>query len=103
MFLRIGSELISGSAELIDAGKHYAGSALIRQLVEVEYLAWHLKRTTRMPLVGFVVGVAARFVQNCTLSLFSAISGSGATVGYEQDVNLLSHYTPGKISLILHD
>lgn len=40
MLLRIGNELVSGSAELIHAGQHYAGSALIRQLVEVEYLAW---------------------------------------------------------------
>jgi hypothetical protein len=40
MLLRIGSQLISGSAELFDGGRHYAGSALVRQLVEVEYLAW---------------------------------------------------------------
>lgn len=38
--LRIGSELISASANLIDDGRYYAGAALIRQLVEVEYLAW---------------------------------------------------------------
>lgn len=40
MLLRIGSQLVSGSAHLIGDGRHYAGSALIRQLVEVEYLAW---------------------------------------------------------------
>ena len=40
MLLRIGSQLISGCADLIADGRHYAGSALIRQLVEVEYLAW---------------------------------------------------------------
>lgn len=40
MLLRIGSQLVSGSADLIADGRHYAGSALIRQLVEVEYLAW---------------------------------------------------------------
>jgi hypothetical protein len=40
MLLRIGSELVSASADLIADGRHYAGSALIRQLVEVEYLAW---------------------------------------------------------------
>lgn len=38
--LRIGGELISGSADVINNGRHYAGAALIRQLVEVEYLAW---------------------------------------------------------------
>lgn len=40
ILLRIGSQLISGSADLIADGRHYAGSALIRQLVEIEYLAW---------------------------------------------------------------
>jgi hypothetical protein len=40
MLLRIGSQLISASADLIKDGRHYAGLALIRQLVEVEYLAW---------------------------------------------------------------
>jgi hypothetical protein len=40
MLLRIGSELVSGCADLMDSGRHYAASALIRQLVEVEYLAW---------------------------------------------------------------
>jgi hypothetical protein len=40
MLLRIGSQLVSASADLVADGRHYAGSALIRQLVEVEYLAW---------------------------------------------------------------
>jgi hypothetical protein len=40
MLLQIGSQLISGGAELIGGGRHYAGAALIRQLVEIEYLAW---------------------------------------------------------------
>ncbi|WP_156898266.1 hypothetical protein [Methylocapsa acidiphila] len=40
MLLKIGSQLTSASADLITDGRHYAGSALIRQLVEVEYLAW---------------------------------------------------------------
>lgn len=40
MLLRIGSQLVSGCADLIADGRHYAGAALVRQLVEVEYLAW---------------------------------------------------------------
>jgi hypothetical protein len=40
MLLRIGSQLVSGCADLISDGRHYAGAALVRQLVEVEYLAW---------------------------------------------------------------
>jgi hypothetical protein len=40
MLLLIGSELVSASADLFEDGRHYAASALIRQLVEVEYLSW---------------------------------------------------------------
>ncbi len=40
MLLQIGSQLVSASADLYKDGRHYAASALVRQLVEVEYLAW---------------------------------------------------------------
>lgn len=40
LLLRIASQLISAASDLITDGRHYAGAALIRQLVEVEYLAW---------------------------------------------------------------
>lgn len=40
MLLRIGGQLVGGCADLVDGGRHYAGAALVRQLVEVEYLAW---------------------------------------------------------------
>lgn len=40
MLLRIGGQLVSAAADLIGDGRHYAGAALLRQLVEVEYLAW---------------------------------------------------------------
>lgn len=38
--LLIASQLISASAELLVGGRPYAGAALLRQVVEVEYLAW---------------------------------------------------------------
>ncbi|CAE6861602.1 hypothetical protein R69658_07643 [Paraburkholderia aspalathi] len=40
MLLRIGGQLVSASADLIIDGRHYAGAALVMQLVEIEYLAW---------------------------------------------------------------
>lgn len=40
LLLRIASELIAASTDLFMAGKAYAAAALIRQMVEVEYLAW---------------------------------------------------------------
>lgn len=40
LLLRIASELVSAGADLFADGRHYAAAALLRQLVEVEYLAW---------------------------------------------------------------
>ena len=40
LLLRIASQLISASADLFDDGRHYAAAALLRQMVEIEYLAW---------------------------------------------------------------
>lgn len=40
LLLRIGAELVSASTDLFADGRHYAASALLRQLVEIEYLAW---------------------------------------------------------------
>jgi hypothetical protein len=40
LLLRIASELISAARDLFGDGRHYAAAALLRQLVEIEYLAW---------------------------------------------------------------
>ena len=40
VLLRMGSQLISASTELLTEGRPYAGAALLRQIVEIEYLVW---------------------------------------------------------------
>jgi hypothetical protein len=40
VLLRIAAQLISASADLLVGGRPYAGAALLRQIVEIEYLAW---------------------------------------------------------------
>jgi hypothetical protein len=40
LLLRIASQLISASSDLFTDGRHYAAAALLRQIVEIEYLAW---------------------------------------------------------------
>lgn len=37
---RVASQLTSASADLFTDGRGYAAAALLRQLVEIEYLAW---------------------------------------------------------------
>jgi hypothetical protein len=41
--LRISAELVSASTDLFGDGRHYAAAALLRQLVELEYLAWAIE------------------------------------------------------------
>jgi hypothetical protein len=40
ILLNIGAALVSGANDLFQSGNAYAAAALVRQLVEVEYLAW---------------------------------------------------------------
>lgn len=40
LLLRVASQLIGGCASLFADKQHYAAAALLRQLAEVEYLAW---------------------------------------------------------------
>jgi hypothetical protein len=40
LLFRIAGELTSASKDLFADGRHYAAAALVRQMVEVEYLAW---------------------------------------------------------------
>lgn len=45
--LRMGAELTRASTKLLASGQHYAGAALIRQIVEIEYLTWTFKENCR--------------------------------------------------------
>lgn len=45
--LQVCGELTSASAHLLSGPVHYAGAALLRQVVEVEYLAWSFDNGTR--------------------------------------------------------
>ncbi len=103
MLLRIGSELVSGSAELIHAGQHYAGSALIRQLVEVEYLAWAFEtknedstrwlRSTREERRDFFTPAKLRV----------AAGSHFRSVDYQYHCELGGHPVPGSWVLLNND
>lgn len=47
LLLRIASQLVSASTDLFTDGRHYAAAALLRQIVEVEYLAWAIDSRDR--------------------------------------------------------
>jgi hypothetical protein len=49
MLLLMAGELTRASAKLLASGQHYAGAALLRQIVEIEYLTWTFKEGYRNP------------------------------------------------------
>jgi hypothetical protein len=49
ILLRMAGELTRASAKLLASGQHYAGAALLRQIVEIEYLTWTFKEQYRNP------------------------------------------------------
>jgi hypothetical protein len=49
VLLRMAGELTFTSADLLSTGRHYAGAALLRQIVEIEYLTWTFKEQYRHP------------------------------------------------------
>jgi hypothetical protein len=49
MLLRMLGELTRASTDLLSSGQHYAGAALLRQVVEIEYLTWTFKEKYRDP------------------------------------------------------
>lgn len=52
LLLRIASQLVSASTDLFSDGRHYAAAALLRQLVEVEYLRGLSSRAIETPTHG---------------------------------------------------
>ena len=45
----MAGELGLAAGRLLSAGEHYAGAALVRQVVEIEYLTWTFKEGYRNP------------------------------------------------------
>lgn len=49
MLLQMAGELTRAAAKMLASGQHYAGAALLRQIVEIEYLTWTFKEGHRDP------------------------------------------------------
>ena len=49
MLLQMAGELTRAAAKLLGSGQHYSGAALLRQIVEIEYLTWTFKEGQRDP------------------------------------------------------
>lgn len=47
LLMQMAGELAFAAGRLLSGGEHYAGSALVRQIVEIEYLTWTFKEGHR--------------------------------------------------------
>ncbi len=103
MLLRIASELISGSADLISGGRHYAGSALIRQLVEVEYLSWAFEMNNEVSLQWLRSTHEDRKNFFTPAKLRKAAGERFRSVDYSYHCELGGHPVPGSWVLIHGD
>ncbi len=103
LLLHIAAELASASADLLNNGRTYAGSALVRQIVEVEYLAWAFDvrdqdaerwlRSTREEREAFFRPAKLR----------AAAQGKFRTKDYSYHCELGGHPVPGATVLFQKD
>lgn len=100
MLLQIGSQLISGSADLIADGRHYAGAALIRQLVEVEYLAWAFETNDEEAARWLRSSPEERQRFFTPAKLRKAANGQFRGVDYGHHCELGGHPVPGSWRLL---
>ncbi len=103
LLLRIGGELTSAIADLFANGRDYAAAALLRQIVEIEYLAWAFEtrdkdaerwlRSTREERESFF--------KPCKLRQASNGKFRGKDYGYHCELG--GHPVPGSFILLKRD
>lgn len=103
MLLRIGSQLIAGAADLIASGRHYAGAALIRQLVEVEYLAWAFEANHDEASRWLRSSKGERMTFFTPAKLRKAANGRFRSVDYGHHCEMGGHPTPQSWQLLGDD
>jgi hypothetical protein len=103
MLLRIGSQLVSASADLIADGRAYAGAALIRQLVEVEYLAWAFESNHEESARWLRSNRDERHSFFTPAKLRKAADGRFRSIDYSYHCELGGHPVPGSWMLLNDD
>ena len=103
LLLRIAGQLISAANDLFSDGRHYAAAALLRQLVEIEYLAWAFETRDRD---------AERWLRSTSderrsfftpAKLRAAAQGKFRGKDYGYHCELGGHPVPGAIALFRDD
>lgn len=100
LVLRIGAQLVSASVDLICDRKLYAATALIRQLVEVEYLAWAFEARDKDAQKWLRSDEKERFELFTPAKLRKAADGKFRSKDYGYHCEFGGHPTPSARSLL---
>ena len=103
ILVRIGAQIVSASADLFADGRHYAAAALLRQLVEIEYLAWAIDTREQD---GMRWLRSDREVRRSTFSpgrLRKAANGKFRSKDYSFHCEFGGHPTPNGGLMLLND
>jgi len=103
LLLRIGSELVSASTDLFVDGRHYAAAALLRQLVEIEYLAWAFEAKDQEGERWLRSTKEERQTFFTPAKLRKAANGHFRSVDYGFHCELGGHPVPGATLLLKDD
>jgi hypothetical protein len=100
LLLRIGAQLVGGAAKLIEDRRVYAGASLVRQLVEVEYLAWAFETRNEEASRWLRSSKDERQSFFSPAKLRKAASGRFRSVDYGFHCELGGHPVPGSWALL---
>jgi hypothetical protein len=103
LLLRIASQLITGSAALFASGHCYAAAALLRQLVEVEYLVWAFETRDKNAELWLRCSKSERENFFSPRKIRAAANGKFRSQDYGHHCELGGHPTPRAISLLNDD
>ena len=100
LLFRIGGQLTSASADLFADGRHYAAAALLRQMVEVEYLAWAFQTRNKDAERWLRSTAEERRAFFAPAKLRKAANGIFRGKDYGYHCELGGHPTPGSAILL---
>lgn len=103
LLLRIASELVSASADLFYDGRQYAAAALLRQLVEVEYLAWAFENKNEEGKKWLRSTKEERYSFFTPAKLRKASADRFRSKDYGYHCELGGHPVPGSSALLKND
>ena len=103
LLLRVAGQLVSARADLFSDGRHYAAAAMLRQLVEVEYLTWAFDSRDRDAQRWLRSGVEERRDFFAPAKLRKAAQGQFQAKDYGHHCEMGGHPTPRSAVLLEDD